>query len=57
MKVSGFMMTCKLYGKVKMKGAPIGRTDSMDIVIHARRSSRCIEGKRAGRTRSRGARI
>ena len=36
---------------------PIGETDSMDIIIYAGRSSRYMEENRAGRTRSRGARI
>ena len=41
----------------KNEGGPIGGTDSMDIVIYAGRSSRCMEGKRAGRAGSSGARI
>jgi len=52
-KVPEFVTACRLY----IKGGTTRGTGPMGTVIHARRVSRCVEGKYVGRTGSRRTRI
>jgi len=49
-KVSGFIIACKLYIRMKMREVAV-EEQTVDIVIYARRVSQCIEREYFERSR------
>jgi len=49
-KVSDFVTACKLYIRIKMRGASSRRADSVDTIICTGKISRYLEEKYVGRS-------